>query len=86
PVTFTGDALGHAWPDVLMRFGGWAVQAPRDRWIPRARAVGRLGRHRLAAGDHDDPYLLLPAYTRSPVREPSPLPSPPRGEGEGEGE
>jgi tRNA threonylcarbamoyladenosine biosynthesis protein TsaB len=68
-VTFAGDALEHTWPEMLARFSDRAAQAPRDQWTPRARVVGRLGLRRLAAGDRDDPYLLLPAYTRSPVRE-----------------
>jgi len=69
PVTFAGDALDHTWPEILARFSDRAAQAPRDQWTPRARVVGRLGLRRLAAGDRDDPYLLRPAYTRSPVRE-----------------
>lgn len=69
PVVFAGDALEHVWPEVAARFGARAVQAPRDQWTPHAREVGRLGLRRLASGDRDDPYLLLPAYTRSPVRE-----------------
>jgi len=69
PVVFAGDALEHVWPEVVNRFDARAVQAPRGQWTPRAREIGRLGQVRLAAGDHDDPYLLRPAYTRSPVRE-----------------
>ena len=68
PVLFAGDALEHVWAEVRDRLGPRALAAPKQEWSPRARAVGRLGYRRLAAGSSDDPYLLLPIYSRSPVR------------------
>ncbi len=68
-VVFAGDGLAQTWAEVEQRLGPRAAAAPPEQWIPRARAVGGLGLRRLAAGETDDPYLLLPAYTRGPVRE-----------------
>ncbi|HEY3248725.1 MAG TPA: tRNA (adenosine(37)-N6)-threonylcarbamoyltransferase complex dimerization subunit type 1 TsaB [bacterium] len=69
PVIFAGDALERQWTAIMQGLGSRAVPAPRDQWTPHARQVGRLGFKRLASGQADDPYLLLPAYTRGPVRE-----------------
>ena len=69
PVVFTGDALTEIWTSIAVHLSARAATAASDQWIPRARHVGRLGLRRLLSGDVDDPYVLLPAYTRSPVRE-----------------
>lgn len=68
PVLFGGDALDLVWPQIQERLGPRALAVPREQWVPQARNVGRLGRALLISGIRDDPYLLLPAYTRSPVR------------------
>jgi len=61
-VVFAGDALAR-YGEVLRRHPG-ARLAPADRWAPRAVTAGRLAWARLARGDHDDPYRVVPVYAR----------------------
>ncbi len=66
-LTFVGDGLERYGSAVRVAYGGRASLAPRDQWAPRASAVGRLAWERLARGDGDDPYTLLPIYAHQPV-------------------
>lgn len=67
PITFAGDALAMYEREVTSRLGERATIAPRAQWAPRAAHVGRIGWPRLARGEHDDLYHVLPVYARVPV-------------------
>ncbi len=66
-LVFAGDGLERYGPTVQAARPGRVVLAPRAQWVPRASAVGQLAWERLARGDRDDPYTLLPLYGREPV-------------------
>ncbi len=74
-LTFAGDGLERYGPAIQAARGDRATLAPRGQWVPRARAIGRLAWERLARGEGDDPYELLPIYSRHPVLEAHPWPS-----------
>jgi len=69
PVLLAGDALERYAGALLTGLAPWAAAAPPEQWWPRAEVVASLGRARLAAGESDDIYRLVPRYARAPVGE-----------------
>ncbi|OAT79959.1 tRNA (adenosine(37)-N6)-threonylcarbamoyltransferase complex dimerization subunit type 1 TsaB [Desulfotomaculum copahuensis] len=64
PVTLLGDGVA-VYGEMLQRYlGGLAFFAPAAAALPRGAAVAELGLARLAAGEGEDPLLLLPRYIR----------------------
>ncbi len=71
-LTFVGDGLERYGTAIQAAYGDRAHFAPRERWVLRASAVGRLAWERLSRGEQDDPYELLPRYGRQAIIEQRP--------------
>ncbi len=69
PAVLLGDGLAR-WAEDIRRALPAARPASPAAWVPRAAAVAALGRERLLAGRHDDPYRLAPFYGRGPAVAP----------------
>jgi len=69
PVLLIGDALSR-YGTVLLEALGASARIGGPQLHPRAAAVGLVARPRLLAGDHDDPWALVPVYGRRPVAAP----------------
>ena len=59
---FLGDGCALYRDRIIEQLGDNARFAPTDLWLPRAAALARLARARLAEGNQEDPSRLVPLY------------------------
>jgi tRNA threonylcarbamoyladenosine biosynthesis protein TsaB len=68
-VLLVGDGLSRHGMALLGALGA-SARPGGPQLHPRAAVVGLIARARLLAGDHDDPWTIVPVYGRRPVAAP----------------
>ncbi len=62
PAVFLGDGCALYREKMIDRLGMHAAFVPQEFWWPRVATLARLGGHRFAQGQRDDPAHLVPLY------------------------
>jgi tRNA threonylcarbamoyladenosine biosynthesis protein TsaB len=66
---FTGEASILYHDEIVMRFGGRCLFAPRSATLPSAATVAEIGLDMIKRGKQTDPDNLTPLYIRRPEAE-----------------